>query len=174
MAVNPFKTHLDFTFGRASSSSYGLCRGVHVQNHITATRSLDICCCMLLLRPCRYMDEVRKVVKACYEDVWTILQEHREALWAGIAALSEAKEMLGGELRDVFDAHPPKPIADDVPAAALDGMHIWTPEGRAEPWPYGVEWFRDTYPKPHWVAVREQHERRQQQEATSGGSSSSS
>jgi hypothetical protein len=30
----------------------------------------------ILLR-CRYMDEVRKVIKTCYEEVWTILQEHR-------------------------------------------------------------------------------------------------
>lgn len=97
---------------------------------------------------------MRKTIKQCYEEVWTILQEHREALWAGIAALSQQKEMLGGELRDVFDAHPPKPLSPDEPGP-LDDMHIWTPQGRVEPWPYGTEWFRDTYPKPYWVGVRE-------------------
>ncbi|WIA36901.1 hypothetical protein OEZ86_008147 [Tetradesmus obliquus] len=127
----------------------------------------------------RYMDEVRKVIKTCYEEVWTILQEHRGALWAGIATLSEAKELLGGELRDVFDAHPPQPLqpGDNGGPGPLDDMHVWTPEGREQPWPYGVEWFRDTYPKPHWVAVREAAEaarQQQQQQAAAGGAGSSS
>lgn len=33
-----------------------------------------LCCAAV---PHRYMDEVRKVIKTCYEEVWTILQEHR-------------------------------------------------------------------------------------------------
>jgi hypothetical protein len=101
----------------------------------------------------------------------------RGALWAGIATLSEAKELLGGELRDVFDAHPPQPLQPgEGGPGPLDDMQVWTPEGRDQPWPYGVEWFRDTYPKPHWVAVREAAEaaKQQQQEATAASSSSSS
>jgi hypothetical protein len=31
-----------------------------------------LCWCL-----CRYTDEVRKVIKQCYEEVWTILLEHR-------------------------------------------------------------------------------------------------
>ena len=37
--------------------------------------------------PCRlprYTDEVRKVIKLCYEEVWTMLEEHKDALWGGI------------------------------------------------------------------------------------------
>lgn len=87
------------------------------------------------------------------------MQEHRAALWAGIAELSQQKEMLGGELRDVFDAHPPQPLnPDEAAAGPLDDMHIWTPNGRQEAWPYGTEWFRDTYPKPYWVRIREEQE----------------
>eukprot|EP00882_Tetradesmus_deserticola_P004282 GHRQ01004522.1.p1 GENE.GHRQ01004522.1~~GHRQ01004522.1.p1 ORF type:complete len:494 (+),score=216.16 GHRQ01004522.1:255-1736(+) len=119
----------------------------------------------------RYMDEVRKVIKTCYEEVWTILQEHRGALWAGIATLSEAKELLGGELRDVFDAHPPQQLQPgDGGPGPLDSMHVWTPEGREQAWPYGVEWLRDTYPKPHWLAVREAAEAARQQQAAAGSS----
>jgi hypothetical protein len=51
------------------------------------------------------------VIKQCYDEVWTILESHRGALWAGVAALSEQREMLGGELRDVFDKHPPQVCA---------------------------------------------------------------
>eukprot|EP00879_Flechtneria_rotunda_P007956 GHRR01008335.1.p1 GENE.GHRR01008335.1~~GHRR01008335.1.p1 ORF type:complete len:622 (+),score=188.08 GHRR01008335.1:1715-3580(+) len=119
----------------------------------------------------RYMDEVRKVIKGCYDDVWIILQEHREALWAGIAILSETKELLGYELRDVFDAHPPKPISEGA-SSGLPDMHFWTPNGREEAWPYGVEWFRDTYPMPYWARVREQQEQQQQQQASSAAGES--
>ncbi len=37
-------------------------------------------------------------MKECYEEVWEVLQTRKEALWAGIKALSEQKEMLGEEL----------------------------------------------------------------------------
>lgn len=46
----------------------------------------------------RYTDEVRKVIKQCYDEVWGVLHEHKDALWAGVKALSEQKEMLGEEL----------------------------------------------------------------------------
>ncbi len=36
-----------------------------------------------------------------------MLQEHKPALMATVDALSEHGEMLGGELRDIFDSHPP-------------------------------------------------------------------
>jgi hypothetical protein len=95
-------------------------------------------------------------------------------VWAGVSALSKAKELLGGELRDVFDAHPPQPLAQDEDGAeqegVLDGMQIWTPEGHGAAWPYGVDWYRDTYPMPHWVR---QQEKQQQQEQAAGGSSKS-
>ena len=35
------------------------------------------------------------------------VQENTPALMATVEALSASGEMLGGELRDVFDAHPP-------------------------------------------------------------------
>jgi hypothetical protein len=38
------------------------------------------------------MDEVRKVIKACYEEVWTILQEHRCAAEGTCVQPSESKE----------------------------------------------------------------------------------
>lgn len=39
-----------------------------------------------------------------------LLEEHRDALWAGIKTLADepSREMLGSELRDVFDQHPPQ------------------------------------------------------------------
>ena len=77
-----------------------------------------------------------------------------------MSALSAAKEMLGGELRDVFDAHPPQPLAPGEPGLLQD-MVVLTPEGRGAAWPYGVDWYRDTYPKPHWVAQRERQEERE-------------
>ena len=70
-------------------------------------------CCVLHDATCitpgwrRYTDEVRRVVKGCYEEVWSTLASHKDALWAGVAALAEHGEMLGAELRDVFDKHPP-------------------------------------------------------------------
>jgi hypothetical protein len=99
----------------------------------------------------------------------------REALWAGIAALSKSKEMLGGELRDVFDAHPPKPVPADA-EGVLDGMQVWTPDGREQQWPYGVDWFMDTYTMPHWVreAQRQQQQQGEAQDGKAGSSSSSS
>lgn len=83
--------------------------------------------------------------------------------------------MLGGELRDVFDAHPPKPVPQDAAEGVLDGMQVWTPDGRAQEWPYGVDWFMDTYTMPHWVrqAQREKRRQEQQQEEESAAGSSS-
>lgn len=48
--------------------------------------------------PPRYTDEVRKVIKSCYDEVWQALESRRDGLWAGIKALAEKKEMLGEEL----------------------------------------------------------------------------
>eukprot|EP00955_Chlamydomonas_euryale_P025460 268481-Chlamydomonas_euryale.AAC.2 len=48
--------------------------------------------------PPRYTDESRKILKQCYEEVWALLESRREALWAGIKALSDRREMLGEEL----------------------------------------------------------------------------
>jgi len=117
----------------------------------------------------RYQDEVRRVLKSCYTEVWDILAEHRDALWAGIRTLADRKELLGAELRDVFDAHPPKPLSEEERAAAggqMEEMIVWT-KGREEPWPYGVEWFRDAYPMPYWA--RKKMEQQQQQEQQEQG-----
>jgi ATP-dependent Zn protease len=51
---------------------------------------------MLIAR--RYTDEVRKIIKSCYDEVWGVLEMRKDALWAGIKALSEQREMLGPEL----------------------------------------------------------------------------
>jgi hypothetical protein len=98
-----------------------------------------------------------------------MLAQHRDALWAGIRALADRKELLGAELRDVFDAHPPKPLEEEERAAAggqMEDMIIWT-KGREDPWPYGVEWFRDAYPMPYW-ARKKMEEQQQQQEQQQG------
>ena len=75
----------------------------------------------------------------------------------------------------MFDAHPPKPVPEGAPGV-LEGMQVWTPEGRSQPWPYGVDWFMDTYTMPHWVRkqLRQQQEQQQQQQEGAAGSSSSS
>jgi hypothetical protein len=52
------------------------------------------------------------------------------------------------------------------------GMQIWTPEGRSQPWPYGVDWFMDTHTMPIWV--REQQRQQQGAGGVGGGSSASS
>lgn len=39
-----------------------------------------------------------------------------------------------------------------------EGIQIWTPEGRSQPWPYNVDWFMDTYTMPDWVCQQQQHE----------------
>lgn len=118
----------------------------------------------------RYMDAVRCVIRDAHDDAWAILTSHRDALNAGVATLSQVKELLGSELREVFDAHPPTPpgSAANAPASPLADMQVWTPGGRTDPWPYGVEWYRDTYPKPHWAAVREAAEAARAAGATSG------
>jgi hypothetical protein len=70
------------------------------------------------------------VVKECYEEVWNTLAAHKDALWAGVAALAEHSEMLGAELRDVFDKHPPT-VSDDndddggVPSGQTSFCHLW-------------------------------------------------
>jgi hypothetical protein len=160
--------------------------------------------------PRRYQDEVRRVTKECYEEVWNMLEEHRwaegvwaggwpsltgpgrlpaglpacqpacrpgpgcrpaqpmaggataaprsprstattprirhprprphahtptprrrrrDALWAGVRELSSQKEMLGSELRDVFDAHPPQPLA----APKELSMRLFT-RGKGDRW----------------------------------------
>ena len=88
---------------------------------------------------------------------------HSNSNWvqtAGIRALAEDKELLGSELRDIFDAHLPKALSKDERAALLErgptgGMARFTGGDRAAPWPYGIEWLGDAYPKPHWVKVAE-------------------
>jgi len=106
----------------------------------------------------RYTDEVRRVIKSCYEEVWRMLEERRDALWAGIKELSEQREMLGEELRDVFDRHPPRSLApDEVPEL---GMTLFT-RGRTDYWPDDlIPWLNDAYPIPYWV--RKQREEAQQ------------
>lgn len=39
-----------------------------------------------------------------------------------------------------------------------EGIQIWTPEGRSQPWPYNVDWYMDTYTMPDWVCQQQQHE----------------
>ena len=113
-------------------------------------------------------------MKTCYDEVWTILEERRAALRAGVDALSSAKEMLGGELRDVFDAHPPEPLSADGGKGSnaqpgLHGMRIYT-AGRDDAWPYGIEWLDDTYPTPYWVRkAREEKEAAAAAAAAGGG-----
>ncbi|GLC38755.1 hypothetical protein PLESTM_000772200 [Pleodorina starrii] len=104
----------------------------------------------------RYTDEVRRVLKSCSEDVLSILEENREAMWAGIKALSDRKELLGGELRDVFDAHPPRKLGEEE-KPRLD-MTIYT-AGENSKWPYGIEWLNDAYPVPYWVRKAEEEEK---------------
>jgi len=40
-----------------------------------------------------------------------MLHEHKPALSATVDALSEHGELLGGELRDLFDANPPAEVS---------------------------------------------------------------
>ncbi len=114
------------------------------------------------------------MIKRCYEEVWGILETRRDALWAAVSALSEQREMLGGELRDVFDAHPEKPLPPGAELPRLDSMVIFTDEadGRNE-WPYGIEWLNDAYPVPYWVR-KAQEDKAKQQAATAGASSGAS
>jgi hypothetical protein len=74
----------------------------------------------------------------------------------GIRALADQRELLGSELRDVFDAHPPVPLDDAARAALLasgptGAMAPLTGGRRDAEWPYGVEWLGDAYPLPYWV-----------------------
>jgi hypothetical protein len=89
---------------------------------------------------------------------------YRDALWAGVRELSTQKEMLGSELRDVFDAHPPTPLAQrkELP------MRIFT-QGKDDVWPYGMEWLDDAYPTPYWVKQQQEQQEQQQQEQQVAG-----
>jgi hypothetical protein len=74
----------------------------------------------------------------------------------GIRALADEKELLGSELRDVFDAHPPRPLSGEERAELLargptGGMARFTDGKRGAPWPYGVEWLGDAYPVPYFA-----------------------
>jgi hypothetical protein len=74
--------------------------------------------------------------------------------------------VLGSELRDVFDAYPPRPMSEDERAAFLAGgptagLSVFTGGRRDAAWPYGIEWLGDAYPKPHWVKVQEEERRAQ-------------
>ncbi|GBF96536.1 hypothetical protein Rsub_09119 [Raphidocelis subcapitata] len=107
----------------------------------------------------RYQDAVRHVLRDALEEVVVILEEHRDALWAGIRSLAEHRELLGSELRDIFDAHPPRELSEEERAAAIargptGGMLPLTGGRRDAEWPYGVEWLGDAYPLPHWVRRR--------------------
>jgi len=92
-----------------------------------------------------------------------LLEEHREALLAGVAALSASREMLGSELRDVFDTHPRSPLPQRL---TLD-MQLFTAGGRESKWPHGIEWLNDAYPIPYWV--RRQQEADAAAAAAAGG-----
>ncbi|KAI8471066.1 MAG: P-loop containing nucleoside triphosphate hydrolase protein [Monoraphidium minutum] len=111
----------------------------------------------------RYQDAVRRVIVECHRDVQLLLAERRDALWAGIRALADEKELLGSELRDVFDAHPAVPLSEEerdrvIAEGPTGGLARFTGGERDAAWPYGVEWLGDAYPKPHWVKVREARE----------------
>lgn len=56
------------------------------------------------------------------------VNNHIELNCVRAGALSEAREMLGGELRDVFDAHPPStaPRPEGAAPAELETMEIFT------------------------------------------------
>lgn len=99
-----------------------------------------------------YQDQVRKVLIECYAATWRELEAHRDALWAGVKALVEAKEMLGKEMRDVFDQYPPKPEEDPLPAI---GYTTFT-KGREEQWPYGMDWLNDVIDTPYWIQQQQQ------------------
>ncbi|EFJ47993.1 hypothetical protein VOLCADRAFT_104954 [Volvox carteri f. nagariensis] len=113
----------------------------------------------------RYTDEVRRVIKSCSEDVLAILEERREAMWAGIKALADQKELLGPELRDIFDQHPPRTLSEEERPKL--SMTIYT-DGENNKWPYGIEWLNDAYPVPYWVrkAEAEEKEGRQREEGS--------
>eukprot|EP00798_Chlamydomonas_sp_ICE-L_P010874 gene10874-16996_t len=101
----------------------------------------------------RYQDEVRKLMKECYEEVWGMLEERRDAVLAGV----KEKEMLGGELRAVFDQHPPRSVpADRMPKLE---MTIFTKGDGTDRWPYGMDWLDDAYPKPYWVQKQEEEDK---------------
>ncbi|GLI60691.1 hypothetical protein VaNZ11_002895 [Volvox africanus] len=104
----------------------------------------------------RYTDEVRRVIKSCSEDVLAILEENKEAMWAGIKALADRKELLGPELRDIFDQHSPRKLTEEQ-QPRLD-MTIYT-DGDNSKWPYGIEWLNDAYPVPYWVRKADEEER---------------
>lgn len=114
--------------------------------------------------------QVRKVIKECYDEVWGILEAHRDALWAGVAALSRNQEMIGGELRDIFDAHPPSQHAlDGTPPPSLETMQIFTSKEKGtDIWPYGIDWLDDACPMPYFAQkqiearAREQEQGRQE------------
>jgi ATP-dependent metalloprotease FtsH len=54
----------------------------------------------------RYGDEVARIVRECYDEVWELVQRRRRALWAGIEALAQRREMQGRELRAIFERYP--------------------------------------------------------------------
>uniref|UniRef100_A0A7S3R134 AAA+ ATPase domain-containing protein n=1 Tax=Dunaliella tertiolecta TaxID=3047 RepID=A0A7S3R134_DUNTE len=116
----------------------------------------------------RYTDEVRRVVKMCYEDVWAMLQEHKPALQATVDALSENGELLGGELRDIFDANPPEgPYDPSVVPPVLRDMVLFTEKSEGKDvWPYGIDWLDAAYSTPYFVT--KQAEERAAQEAKAG------
>ena len=108
----------------------------------------------------RYQDEVRKVLKQSWEAAWNLLEEHRDALGAGVQALIQRKELLGPEVREIFDRYPGVPV--DRPY--VHPMPIFT-EGEGKQWPFGAEWLPDAYPTPYWV----RKERREREAAGAEG-----
>lgn len=108
----------------------------------------------------RYTDEVRRILKECYEEVWTILEERREALGEGVKVLSDCKEMLADELFGVMDQFPARALAEDE-KPRLNDMVIFT-KGPQDYWPSdSVPWLEDAIQVPHFELER----RKQQQEA---------
>ncbi|GAX79863.1 hypothetical protein CEUSTIGMA_g7303.t1 [Chlamydomonas eustigma] len=106
----------------------------------------------------RYTDEVRRVIKTCYDEVWQALESRKDALWAGIQVLSEKKEMLGEELMEVIDQYPAKPLADGEKPVGLHDMIMFT-NGPNDFWPADrIPWLQDAYPIPHFVKEMQEQE----------------
>lgn len=104
----------------------------------------------------RYTDEVRRIVKSCYEEVWTIVEEHKEAIWAGTKILADQRDMLAEELQEVMENHPPRTLKEDE-RPKLEDMEIVTRHVK-DYWPADkIPWLQDAYPIP-W-SIKQERER---------------
>ena len=69
----------------------------------------------------RYRDEVARIVRECYDEVWDYMQRRKKALLAGVDALGARREMRGAELRAIFAAHPAdEPLPSEAEWAAWE------------------------------------------------------